>query len=263
MLHACGVRPTDSGHLELASFAGEVRRPLAHASPSPRLRRVRGTLAIGLRAGLVPSLAVLLIYYAQHASAPVPWARLATFGLAYGTMVGLLLTFGVDLVGTLFDRIARAGHGLVVLFNPVTAGGVGGALAGVLPGLIATTSFHDIRGPFMGVPLIAGSLITGSLLAAVPLARRAHRERHAAAATPWLRLLIATVVATAIAGLAWAICSPMLVAYAYAEAYGTVSPAGATAGMLAGAAGGAALGLYAGIVVAVGRGARQGLRQPG
>lgn len=256
-MQTCGVTPTDSGKLELASFAGEVRRPAARPAASPRLARARGTLAIGLRAGLLPSLAVLVIYYAQHAGAPVPWARLATFGLAYGTMVGLLLTFGVDLLGTLFDRIARAGVGLGALFNPVSAGAVGGALAGVLPGLIATTSFHDIRGPFMGVPLIASSLIAGSLLAAVPLAGRAHRERRPGAPPPRLRLLIATVAATAIAGLAWAIASPVLITYAYAEAYGTVSPAGATAGMLAGAAGGGALGMYAGIVVALGRGPRQ------
>jgi hypothetical protein len=262
-VHTCGVGPTDSGHVELASFAGEVSRRAPAKAPSVRLARARGTLAIGLRAGLVPSLAVLLIYYAMHHDAPVRWARLATFGLAYGTMVGLLLTFGVDLVSALFDRVARAGRWLAALCNPVTAGGIGGALAGVLPGLIATTSFHDIRGPFMGVPLIAGSLIAGSLLAAVPLAGRAHRERRPGGPTPRLRLLVATVVATAIAGLAWAIFSPILVAYAYAEAYGTVSPAGATAGMLAGSAGGAALGLYVGIVVAVGRGARQVTRQPG
>ena len=179
---------------------------------------------------------------------------MATLALAYGTAIGILLTVGFDLFVGLFDRVAALGFGLRMVANPVTASGLGGALAGVVPGMVATTAFHDYRGPFMGAPLIASSLVGGSLLIAVRLTRRACRERRPHEPVDDRRIARAAVLAMLVAAAAWAVCSPLVIEYAYAQARGSVSADGVMAGALAGAVGGGALGLYVGLVLALGRG---------
>ncbi len=249
------MQPTDS-EVELAAFAGEVHHRPAARRPHPWRTRLRETLRIGVVAGMLPTAMMVGVYYLQHHALALPWPRLATVAALFGTSVGVSLAVAVDLMVALFDRVAALGFGLRWMANPATAGAFGGGLAGIGPGIVATTAFHDYRGPFVGAALIGSSLIAGALLVAVPLARRARRDRRPPAPGDRRAIAGATFAATLIGGLAWALCSPMLVNYAYGQAFGAVTMTGAVAGAIAGSAGGAALGLYVGLVITLGRGRR-------
>src|SRR5688572_13349669 len=163
--------------LDADGFAGELKELAPPRPPRPWVPRLAAAVRTGIRAGLLPALAVFAIYFVLNHARPMPWVRIASVLAVYGPAVGVLLAVLTELHVMLFDRIARGGHGLAAIANPVTAGALGGTLAGVIPGAVGVTVFGSYTGPFVGTGLIAGALICGSMLVAVPLARRARRAR--------------------------------------------------------------------------------------
>lgn len=239
------------------AIAGELS-PLALPKPPPAwLARVGTAVRIGIRAGFYPTVIVFLAYYALNHAAPLPWIKIALLAAVYGPMVGVLLAVNVQVLVLVFDRIAAAGHGLRFVANPVTAGGLGGVLAGILPGSIGVTMFGSYRGPFVGTVLIAFALITGSGLIAIPLARGARTARGAPDDARAIRTaaLVATLILCALA----VVIAPVIVDAAFRQVNGYVQEHGATVGAVAGAVGGGVVGVYVGLVIAIGRRIRAGV----
>lgn len=238
-------------------FAGE----LTSLAPPPRARpwvpRLAAAARAGVRAGLLPAAVVFALYFAAHRHLPLPWAKIASVLAAYGPAVGVSLAVLTELFVMLFDRAARGRRWLAPIANPVTAGALGGALAGIAPGAIGVTVFGSYRGPYAGTALIAGALIAGSMLVAVPLARRARRERWPHLAHDHRVIATAAALATLILCAVAAVIAPILVHDAFARTlHGTLAETGPTAGALCGAIGGAIVGLFAGLVIALGRSLR-------
>ena len=251
--------------LDADGFAGE----LTSLAPARRERawvpRLGAAVRIGIRAGLVPSAAVFAIYFVAHHALPMPWVRIASVLAVYGPAVGVLLAVLTELFVMLFDRIARAGHGLAAVANPVTAGTLGGVLAGIVPGAVGVTVFGSYTGPFVGTVLIAGALITGSMLVAVPLARRARRARWPVRPPAHDDRVIAAAaaIATLILCVVAAVIAPIIVATAFAETVrGTLEETGPVVGAIAGAVGGGIVGLFVGLVIALGRSLRPRSAEP-
>ncbi|HEU0030639.1 MAG TPA: hypothetical protein VFQ53_08400 [Kofleriaceae bacterium] len=232
------------------AIAGEL-----HVAAAPRAStwgpHARAVLAIGVRAGLVPSLIVFALYFLTNRDAELPWVRVATLVAAYGPAVGVLLAGSIALVVAVTDRIARLGHGLVVIANPITAGAVAGLVAGIAPGAIGVSMFGAYHGPFVGTALIAFGMIAGSVLVAAPLALRARRAR--ASVADKRAVALATVFATLILCAVAAVLAPVIVGNAFEEARGGLDEYGAIVGAVAGAAGGAVIGVFIGLVIALGR----------
>jgi len=256
--------------LDADGFAGELTSLAAPRRARAWVPRLGAAVRIGIRAGLVPAAAVFAIYFMANHALPMPWVRIASVLAVYGPAVGVLLAVLTEVFVMLFDRIARAGHGLVAVANPVTAGALGGVLAGIVPGAVGVTVFGSYTGPFVGTVLIAGALITGSMLVAVPLARRARRERWplrpagrdvaappAREDTPAARddrvIAAAAAIATLILCAVAAVIAPIIVATAFAETVrGTLEETGPVVGAIAGAIGGGIVGLFVGLVIALG-----------
>jgi hypothetical protein len=252
MLGRVRLEPDDEG------FAGELRAvaPVRRASElGPRLRTAFVT---GAKAGIAPSVIVFLAYFLLNRDAGLPWVRLGSILVIYGPAIGILLATFVELFVLATDRIARLGFGLWLIANPVTAGGIAGALAGIAPGAVGVVVFGAYRGPFVGTGLIAFGLIAGSILVAMPLAIRARRARN----LPDDRgvIAIATVIATLILCAVAAVVAPIIVGSAFDEARGAVDEYGGIVGAVAGAAGGMVVGVFIGLVIALGRSI--GLRVP-
>lgn len=228
-------------------FAGEL---CSLHSPAARKRtvlpRLGGALRVGALAGLFPSLGVGAIYFLAHHATNLPWLRIGSILVVYGPSVGVLLACAVELLVLAFDRIARLGGGLVVIANPVTASGIAGCLAGIVPGAVGVTVFGAYHGPFVGTALIACSVISGAVVIALWLARRAGGNRTAVA--------IAAALATLILCGAALVVAPIIVEGAFAQAQGAVDDYGIVVGAAAGAAGGAIVGIYIGLVIALARG---------
>jgi hypothetical protein len=248
--------------LDADGFAGELTS-LAPPRPARTLApRLAAAVRIGVRAGLLPAAAVFAIYFLAHHALPMPWVRIASVLAIYGPAVGVLLAVLTELLVIGLDRVARAGHGLVAVANPVTAGALAGALAGVIPGAVGVTVFGSYTGPFVGTGLIAGALITGSMLVAVPLARRARRERWPLLAkAPDARegrvIAAAAGIATLILCAVAAVIAPIIVHSAFARTLsGTLAETGPTVGAIAGAIGGGIVGIFVGLVIALGRSLR-------
>jgi hypothetical protein len=241
-------------------FAGELRAAHPPRRGSSLGARLRATVAIGFRAGLLPSAIVLAVYWFAHRDAPLPWVRIGSLLAVYGPGVGILLATSVELLVAVADRVDRSGRErlgvpLVAIANPVTAGGVAGMVAGIAPGAIGVVVFGSYHGPFVGTALIAFGLIAGAMLVAVPLAIRARRARGArddmrviAAATG-----IATLILCAVA----AVIAPVIVGGAFELARGAMEDATGLVGAVAGALGGGVVGVFIGIVIALGRSLRR------
>jgi hypothetical protein len=229
------------------AFAGELHTLL----PPPKVRawvpRLGAAVRTGIVAGFVPAAGVGLVYFLLNRDQDLPWLKIASILVVYGPAVGVMLAVLVEALVMMFDRIARVGFGLVAIANPITAGALGGSLAGIAPGAVGVMVFGAYHGPFVGTPSIACALIAGSVMIAVPLARRArpprvHAKRALAAATA-----IATLILCGVA----AIVAPMIVDGAFQEAQGALDDYGAIVGAVAGALGGCVVGLYIGLVIAV------------
>lgn len=248
--------------LDADGFAGELTSLAPPRLPRAWIPRLGAAIRTGVRAGLVPAAEVFAIYFVSNHALAMPWVRIASLLAVYGPAVGVLLAVLTELFVMLFDRIARAGRGLVLVANPVTAGALGGTLAGIVPGAVGVTVFGSYTGPFVGTVLIAGALITGSMLVAVPLARRARRERWprrtgAPPARDDRVIAAAAVIATLILCAVAAVIAPIIVATAFAETVrGTLEETGPVVGAIAGAVGGGIVGLFVGLVIALGRSLR-------
>jgi hypothetical protein len=241
-------------------FAGElstVNVPRRASAIGPRLV---AACASGVVAGLLPSAIVLLVYFLRNADAPLPWIRVATILAVYGPGIGVLLAGFVELFVLATDRIARIGFGLVAVFNPVTAGGLGGMLAGIAPGAVGVVVFGSYHGPFVGTGLIAFGLIAGSVMVAVPAARRARRARGIA--DNRRVIAAATIGATLILCAVAAVVAPVIVGSAFDEARNSVDDYGGIIGAVAGALGGTVVGVFIGIVIALARVLRSSAARP-
>ena len=238
------------------AIAGELS-PLVIPKPPPAwLARVGAAFRIGIRAGIWPTVIVFAAYYALNHDAPLPWLKIALLAAVYGPMVGVMFAVNVQVLVLIFDRIARVGRGMRFVANPVTAGGIGGVLAGILPGSIGVTVFGSYRGPFVGTVLIVFALIAGSGLIAIPLARGARRARGVPEdpRAIWTAALVATMILCALA----VVIAPVIVEAAFRQVNGFVQEHGATVGAIAGAVGGSVVGVYVGLVNAIGRRIRAG-----
>jgi len=229
--------------------------------PPVWVARVGAAIRIGIRAGFVPMVIVFAAYYALNHEAPLPWLKIALLAAVYGPMVGVMLAVNVQVLVLIFDRVAALGHGMRFVANPIAAGGLGGVLAGILPGSIGVTVFGSYRGPFVGTVLIAFALISGSGLIAIPLARTARRARGAPDDPRAIRTaaLVSTLILCALA----VVIAPVIVDAAFRQVNGFVQEHGATVGAIAGAVGGGVVGIYVGLVIAIGRGIRAGAARTG
>jgi hypothetical protein len=250
------VRDLPSDVLTGDVFAGELtpaRSPSRTRSGPSLLRQAVGT---GLVAGTVPAAAVFAIYFAFNHDLPMPWIRIASLVAVYGPVVGVMLACSVQALVLGFDRIAALARPLVAIANPVTAGSVAGAIAGVVPGAVGVVVFGSYHGPFVGTSLIACGVIAGSVMVAVPLARRARRARTGGVGGDRGVIAAAAVIATLILAAVAAVIAPILVDGAFDEARGALATRGAAVGGLVGAIGGGIVGMFIGLVIALGRSLR-------
>jgi hypothetical protein len=220
----------------------------APAAPRTWAVRLRAAAGSGLIAGVVPGLVVGAVYFAQHHDVDLPWIWLATMLAAYAPGSAVLLAVAIELMTMACDRLPGG-----AVFNPLTAGGVGGALGSIVPGAIGVATFGSYRGPFVGTALIAIGLVGSSLLIAVPAARRARQARKLPARTR--SLVVAAVAATAIIAVVAAVIAPIIVATSFAQAH-MIDAQGqplVAVGAAVGAVSGAIVGLYIGLVVALAR----------
>jgi hypothetical protein len=244
------VGPNDQLLIE-EELGWELHSLQAPRRPSTWAPRLKAAFANGVIAGLVPSAIVLVLYFVQNRDAPLPWVKIATILAIYGPAVGVSLAVLVETFLMITDRIARVGHGLFVIANPIVASTLGGLLAGIVPGAVGVVVFGSYHGPFVGTGLIAFGLIAGAVMVAVPLAIRARRARgnpknHGVIAA-------ATVFATAILCAVAAVIAPVIVGGAFAAAQSNVEEHGGIVGAVAGAIGGGVVGVFIGIVIAFGR----------
>jgi hypothetical protein len=258
MLYAVSVAELDD-----EGFAGELHTVQPQRRTSTWAPRMRAAVVTGVKAGLLPSASVSAIYFALHRDVPLPWVRLVSIVALYGPGIGVLLATFVETFVLVTDRIARLGFGLRLIANPVTAGGLGGMLAGIAPGAIGVVVFGSYHGPFVGTGLIVFGLISGSVMVAVPLAIRARRARRlelgarAGGARNDRRVIAAaTVIATLILCVVAAVIAPIIVGSAFAEAQSGVDESVAVIGAVAGAIAGGVVGIFIGLVIALGRSLR-------
>ena len=243
------MNESDSG-----AFAGEITRPRNRRPRALWPGRVGAAVWTGIKAGTLPAAGVFAIYYLANRDHPMPWSRIAAVLAAFGPITGVLLAVAIESLVMLFDAVAALWRPLGWLANPVTAGVIGGGLAGIGPGAIGVSVFGSYHGPFAGTVLLSAAVITGALMTAVPLARRARRARgnsdnHALIA-------IATVFATLILCAVAAAIAPVVVELAFVEIRGAVEDFGVAVGAVVGVFGGAIAGFYIGLVVALGRSLR-------
>jgi hypothetical protein len=256
------VRDAPSDVLTGDVFAGELAPVEAPPRRRPGPALVRQALGTGLVAGTLPAAAVFAIYFAFNHHLAMPWIRIASWVAVYGPVVGVLLACSVQVLVLGFDRAGAVVPPLRVIANPVSAGCLGGALAGVLPGAVGVVVFGSYHGPFVGTSLIACGVIAGAVMVAAPLARRARRARiHAAGGRERPGgdrgvIAAATVIATLILVAVAVVIAPILVDGAFAEARGALATRGAAVGALVGAIGGGVVGVFIGLVIALGRSLR-------
>jgi hypothetical protein len=232
-------------------LCGELRSLRPPHAPSLIGERLAATLWIGIRAGLVPSAIVFLIYLVRNRDAPLPWATIGSLLAVYGPVIGVLLATLIELFVVGADAICRVWIGFVLIANPVTAGGLAGALAGIAPGAVGVMVFGSYHGPFVGTGLIAFGLVAGAVLVAAPLARRARRARG-------LRdnkrvIAAATLIAMVMLSGAAAVVAPVIVGTAFVEARGAMENHEGIVGAVSGALGGGVVGVFIGLVIVLGR----------
>ena len=236
-------------------FAGELRS-LRPARPGSQLgERLGATLLIGIRAGLLPSAIVFVIYLVRNRDVDLPWETIGSLLAVYGPVIGILLATTIELFVLGADRIARIGYGLVVIANPVTAGGLAGALAGIVPGAVGVMVFGSYHGPFVGTTLIAFGLVAGAVLVAAPLAVRSRRTRGQR--DDKRIVAVATVIAMLLLSAAAAVVAPVIVGTAFAEARGAMENHEGIVGAVAGVLGGGVVGIFIGLVILLARSLRR------
>ncbi|MCX5746617.1 MAG: hypothetical protein NT062_29420 [Proteobacteria bacterium] len=218
------------------------RAPRPRRTWAPRMGvAVRG----GFRAGFLPGILVMAIYYIAHHDVDLPWLKIATLMSVYAPGVGISLAAAIEAVVLLVDGLtARAP---IVPRGPAVVVGCGlaGAACGIAPGAIGVVVFGSYRGPFIGTSLIATSMIIGAFLVALPAARRAARS--------WRAVVIATIATTLLVGVVASVVTPLVVDGAFGHMQGVSYEHGVFVGGAVGALGGCLLGGYAGLVIALAR----------
>jgi hypothetical protein len=201
---------------------------------------------------------VFTIYYVVNHDMDLPWVQIGSILALFAPLTGISLAVFVEALVLVFDRLASLWRPLGAIANPITAGVVGGALAGIAPGAIGVTVFGGYRGPFVGTWMIAFANITGAVMVAVPLARRARKARRRNDAgfrdpEDSLAIAAATAIATLALCAAAAIVTPLLVDSSFERIRGALEDDGPGVGAIAGAVSGGIIGVYIGLVVALGR----------
>ena len=227
------------------AIAGELSPLVLPKGPPAWVARIGVALRIGIRAGFWPAAAVFLIYFALNHTAPLPWLKIAILLALYGPMVGVQLAVTVEALVMMFEWLGLRRSA------PVMAGGLGGALAGILPGAIGVSVFGSYHGPFVGTVLIALALISGSIMVAIPLARGARKARGLVADNR--AIATAAVISTLILCAIASVVAPIIVDAAFQRVRGAVAEQGARVGATAGVIGGGVVGIYVGLVIAIGR----------
>src|SRR5262249_24116854 len=156
--------------------AGELE-PARRGRKAASASRLRAAFVNGFIAGLFPAGVVFAIYYVVNHEMDLPWVQIGSILAVFAPITGISLAGLSEALLLVFDRLARGWRPLVAIANPITAGAIGGAIAGIAPGAIGVTVFGSYRGPFVGTWMIAFANITGAVMVAVPLARRARRAR--------------------------------------------------------------------------------------
>lgn len=212
---------------------------------------MRAAFGTGVRAGALPGAVIGVVYFLANHDTDLPWLRIGSILAIYGPAVGILVATLIELFVLVFDRIARLGHRLHLVFNPIIAGGLGGAIAGIAPGIVAVVVFGGYHGPFAGTGLIAFGLISGSMMIAIPAARRARAARQRARDDR--AIAAAAVIATLIVCAVAAVIAPMMVDAALARARTGVAATGPVIGTVSGLIAGGIAGIYIGLVITLGR----------
>jgi hypothetical protein len=224
-------------------FAWELAtlRPIAARRIDPRWGAcVRG----GALAATVPALLVYGLYMAlNYADWDMPWFEIGTRVAVFAPFAGISLALFVELAIVAFDRIGRLFWPAKLVANPITAGTLAGALAGIAPGAIGVTVFGSYHGPFVGTASLACACIAGALLVVVPIARRCGARALV------LGFAFATLLLCAIA----TIVAPLVVDSAFAEIRDELRTNGPVVGASCGVIGGGIMGCYVGLVIAIGR----------
>jgi hypothetical protein len=231
-------------------FAGELE-PARRARTKSSASRLRAAFVDGFLAGLFPAGVVFAIYYVANHEMDLPWVQIGSILAVFAPITGISLAVLSELLLLVFDRLARWWRPLVAIANPITAGAIGGAIAGIAPGAIGVTVFGSYRGPFVGTWMIAFANITGAVMVAVPLARRARRAR--ARDDDSIAIAAATVIATLALCAVAAVVTPLLVDSSFDRIRGALEEDGPAVGAAAGALAGGVVGIYIGLVVAFGR----------
>ncbi len=232
------------------------------AVPKPIMRgvmiqRLAASLRGGIIAGLVPAMILFGIYVIEAWEWGLPWLRIASVVAVYAPISGVLLAVCVELPIVWLDRVGAAWWPLRIVANPLAAGVIGGAFAGIAPGAFGVPVFGSYAAPFVGTAPLCCACIAAAALVILPIARRC-----GVAAIPASPCMLATPIS--IARLAAAVLAPIVVDTAFVQVNNTLDQDGPIIGAACGAIGGAFLGLYVGLVVVLGRlvGMRIGWRVP-
>lgn len=214
----------------------------------PGVIRMLAALKGGFRAGFLPGVLVMVVYYTAHRALDMPWLEIASMLAVYAPIVGILLAVAIELVAMASEHLGPA-RGLVT----VIGGGLGAAVCGIAPGAFGVVVFGAFRGPFIGTALIATSTIAGAFLVAMPAALRARRALHGPRPGDVTAVIVSTICATLILGAAATVIAPLMVDSAFLRVRGSLDLNGTTVGAVVGAACGGILGLYVGLVIVLAR----------
>jgi hypothetical protein len=197
----------------------------------------------GAIAGFVPATILYTVYVAVAWSFALPWLQIGSVLAVFAPLAGMMLALFVEGLVVATDRIARAWWPLRLVANPLVAGVVGGALAGIGPGAVGVTVFGSYEGPFVGTAPLAGACIASGLLVVWPIAKRCGCAR------PGMAIFLATIVLCAAAGM----IAPVVVHMAFTEIGSELKTHGPLVGAACGIVGGGTMGLYVGLVIVMGR----------
>lgn len=226
--------------LEEEIFAWEATLQRPERVRNPRWGRCMWGGAI---AGFVPAAILYAIYVAVAWDFALPWLQIGSMLAVFAPLAGMMLAVFVEGLVVATDRMRRAWWPLGLAANPLVAGVVGGALAGIAPGAVGVTVFGAYEGPFVGTAPLAAACITSALLVVWPIAKRC------GAARPGMAIFLATIVLCAAAGM----IAPVVVHVAFTEIGNELKTHGPLVGAGVGIVGGGTLGLYVGLVVVMGR----------
>lgn len=154
---------------------GAYAAPLASIDPQPpRTQTValRAVFGGGTSAVFTGVAAGIPYWLANRHDGRIDWGQQAPVYLLFCAGMGALLGLGIALGILGADRfLVRFGASLErTSLGAVSGAGVGGLVAGVLPGAVGSTYFGSQNAPFMGTAAIAALPFVGVLLASTAIA---------------------------------------------------------------------------------------------